>query len=212
MSITRLVVLGAVRVFQPVHGYFLRRELMTWRVDEWANINPGSVYNALRQLTKDGFLEELTEEHDPSESSDGRPPPTSYRLTNDGETEFVVLLRGALWEVNAFDPSPILACVSFMWALTRQEVIEAFEHRIVDIDAKVRAASYEIDRVLTSPATPDYVQEMFHITSGRLRAEQAWSRDLLERLRAGEYVFSDEPGYGDPGRFGAGRPPNQDAI
>ena len=47
-NITRLVVLGAVRQFEPVHGYFLRRELMTWHVDEWANIQPGSIYNALK--------------------------------------------------------------------------------------------------------------------------------------------------------------------
>ena len=41
-SPTRLVVLGAVHQFQPVHGYFLRRELLTWRVDEWANIQKRS--------------------------------------------------------------------------------------------------------------------------------------------------------------------------
>lgn len=59
MSTTRLLVLGAVRIFQPVHGYYLRRELLTWRADQWAALNPGSVYNALKTLTKDGFLEEV---------------------------------------------------------------------------------------------------------------------------------------------------------
>jgi hypothetical protein len=37
MSSTRLLMLGAVRIFQPVHGYFVRRELLTWRVDQWAS-------------------------------------------------------------------------------------------------------------------------------------------------------------------------------
>ena len=50
MSSTRLLILGAVRIFQPVHGYFVRRELLTWRVEQWAKINPGSIYNALRTL------------------------------------------------------------------------------------------------------------------------------------------------------------------
>jgi hypothetical protein len=42
MSSTRLLILGAVRIFQPVHGYFVRRELLSWRADQWAKINPGS--------------------------------------------------------------------------------------------------------------------------------------------------------------------------
>ena len=57
MSTTRLVVLGAIRQFQPVHGYFLRRELMSWHVDEWAKIQPGSIYNALRTLEADHYIE-----------------------------------------------------------------------------------------------------------------------------------------------------------
>ena len=48
MSVTRLLVLGAVRIFQPAHGYLVRRELLSWRVEEWANVQPGSIYHALR--------------------------------------------------------------------------------------------------------------------------------------------------------------------
>ena len=59
MSANRLLILGAVRIFQPVHGYFVRRELMSWHADAWANLNPGSIYNALRTLTREGFLEEV---------------------------------------------------------------------------------------------------------------------------------------------------------
>jgi DNA-binding PadR family transcriptional regulator len=58
VSPTRLLILGAVRIFQPVHGYLVRRELMSWQVDRWAHLNPGSVYNALRSLARDGYLEE----------------------------------------------------------------------------------------------------------------------------------------------------------
>ncbi len=38
---TRLLVLGAVSLFEPVNGYQIRRELMSWEVDRWAHINPG---------------------------------------------------------------------------------------------------------------------------------------------------------------------------
>ena len=56
---TRLLVLGAVRIFQPAHGYLVRRELLSWDVENWAAINPGSIYNMLRTLTRDGLLEEV---------------------------------------------------------------------------------------------------------------------------------------------------------
>ena len=42
---TRLLVLGAVSLFEPVNGYQIRRELMSWEVDRWAHINPGSIYS-----------------------------------------------------------------------------------------------------------------------------------------------------------------------
>jgi hypothetical protein len=88
MSATRLLVLGAVRIFQPIHGYDLRRELMSWHADEWANISFGSIYFALKKMTADGLLEEVD-----TGRSGGRPEKTRYRLTAAGETEFQSLLR-----------------------------------------------------------------------------------------------------------------------
>jgi DNA-binding PadR family transcriptional regulator len=194
MSTTRLVVLGAVRVFQPVHGYFLRRELMSWQVDEWANINPGSIYNALQALTREGFLEEVD-----GPSTDGHATRTTYQLTAAGETEFMTLLRAAMWEVERFDPQPIMASLSFMGALTRQEAVEAFEHRITEIDALVLSSTRAVEQVQQRPTMPEFVREMFDLTVGRLRSEQDWARGLVKRLRDGEYAFSDDADEGPSG-------------
>ena len=119
-STTRLVVLGAIYQFQPVHGYFLRRELLTWNVDEWANIQPGSIYNALRSLKKDGYVVETG-----TEVEGNRPERTVFEMTPEGEAEFFKLLREALWTVRTFDPKPVMALTSFMFALSRQEVLQA---------------------------------------------------------------------------------------
>ena len=74
MSATRLLLLGTVRIFQPVHGYFVRRELLSWHADAWAHLNPGSVYNGLRSLVREGFVAEVG-----TETEGGRPavPPTA---------------------------------------------------------------------------------------------------------------------------------------
>ena len=53
---TRMLILGAVALFEPVNGYQIRRELLSWQVDRWAKTNPGSIYHGLTSLTNLGHL------------------------------------------------------------------------------------------------------------------------------------------------------------
>lgn len=188
MSVTRLLLLGTVRIFQPVHGYFVRRELLSWQADEWANLNPGSVYNGLRSLARDGFVEEVG-----TETEGGRPARTTYRLTGDGETEFLRLLRDALWNVSRFETADLMAAWSFAWTLKRDEVITALEARVEQIEASGRAVGFAIEDIRTHPDTPATVAEHYRLGQARLDGEAAWARQLLERLKAGEYWFDGEP-------------------
>ncbi|WP_240232704.1 PadR family transcriptional regulator [Devosia lacusdianchii] len=192
-TITRLVVLGAVRQFQPVHGYFLRRELMTWHVDEWANIQPGSIYNALRSLKQDGYIAESG-----TEASGKRPERTIYQITPQGDVELMRLLRQAVWTVETFDTKPVMALTSFMFLLSRSEVIAALKFRMTEIDARIASNGFDIGDVKRSSTTPSYVREIFELSSLRLRAEQEWSKGLFERINAGEYVFAGEGNRAPP--------------
>ncbi|MET1059968.1 MAG: hypothetical protein ABWX84_10235 [Nocardioides sp.] len=38
---TRMLLLGAVALFEPVNGYQIRRELVSWQIDRWAHVTPG---------------------------------------------------------------------------------------------------------------------------------------------------------------------------
>jgi len=188
MSATRLLLLGTVRIFQPVHGYLVRRELLSWHADSWAHLNPGSVYNGLRSLARDGFVAEVG-----TEAEGGRPARTTYRLTDDGESEFMMLLRSMLWNVSPHDPANLMAAWSFAWALKREEVIAALEHRIEQIGGSARASEFAVENILASPGTPDTVVEHFRLTRARMHGEALWAGELIERLRAGAYWFEDEP-------------------
>ena len=53
---TPLLLLGVVGILGPVNGYQIRRELLSWQVDKWANVNPGSIYHALGKLSDSGDL------------------------------------------------------------------------------------------------------------------------------------------------------------
>ena len=79
VSATRLLVLGAIRTMQPVHGYVVRRELVSWRLEETTNVKPGSIYGAIRTLVKDGCVAV----HERS-GGDDRPERTTLRADRGG--------------------------------------------------------------------------------------------------------------------------------
>jgi len=190
MSTTRLLVLGAVRIFQPAHGYLVRRELASWQVDSWARLNPGSIYNALRTLTNEGLLTQSTE---PAPAAGGGPVPRrSYRLTAEGESEFHRLTRDALWQLHPYEPDWLLAGLSFWWVLTRDEVLDALTSRRTLIEARIKGLGYATTDVRTDRSTPDHVVEHFLVHEQHLRGELSWLHGVEARIRAGEYAFAGE--------------------
>ena len=196
MSVTRMLVLGAVRIFQPTHGYFVRRELASWQVAEWAHLNPGSIYNALRALTKDGLLiEETAEKAEPTERAQKteKAEKTRYLLTVDGDTEFVRLVREGLWKLHPYEPGWLLGGMSFWWVLTREEVLAALEARAALLTARISGSTFAAaDFPATAAGSPDHVVEMFRIQESVLNGELAWVHAASDRIRGGAYGFSGE--------------------
>jgi DNA-binding PadR family transcriptional regulator len=180
MSSTRLLVLGVVRIFQPVHGYDVRRELLSWRVDQWANVAPGSIYNALKSMTRDALLEIVG-----TDQVGGRPERTTYRLTNDGENEFQALLREALWRVRQ-PVDPLMPALCFMPVLNRDELIAALKNRIPQVRGQLEHVDFAIAQ-LPNPGTPEHVKELYRLSAARVAAEVPWAEALIQRLERGEY-------------------------
>jgi DNA-binding PadR family transcriptional regulator len=197
VSPTRLLVLGVVRIFQPVHGYWVRRELLSWGVQDWGHVNPGSIYHALRAMARDGAIEEVATDEVAGEVHGGRPARTSYRLTLDGEQEFFGLLRTALWTLDD-DPTTVLAGLCFMITLPRDEVVEAMRTRSGLLEAKVQVAERNMGHAVGARLAPPHSAEVVAVQVARWRAEQAWAVDLADRVRAGALRFRPEPGWDDP--------------
>lgn len=190
-STTRLLVLGVVKLFQPVHGYEVRRELLSWRAQEWASVQPGSIYNALKTLTRDGLLEIAS-----TDQVGGRPERTTYRLTQAGNEEFRTLLREEWWTVRP-PIDPLMAAASFLTEIPRAEAIAALEHRAAQVHGMVRHLQFGIDGH-DGTDSPLHVREMLRLMTARIAAELAWSEQLLDRLRRGEYITADEPPWQPP--------------
>jgi DNA-binding PadR family transcriptional regulator len=196
-STTRLLVLGVVKMFQPVHGYVVRRELASWRAQEWASIQPGSIYNALKSLTREGYLEIVG-----TNQVGGRPERTTYRLTTPGEEEFHTLLREEWWTVRP-PIDPMMAAISFLGAVTRDEALAALEHRAAQIHGMVRHLEFGIE-AHTGADSPYHVREMMQLMNARLLSEIGWAKQFTERLRNGEYNTASDP----PWRPASAPPPS----
>ncbi len=188
-STTRLLVLGVVRIFQPVHGYDVRRELVSWHAEEWANVAPGSIYNALKSLTRDGLIEVVG-----TKQIGGRPERTTYKLTGKGETEMDELLRETLWTVR-MPVDPLVAAISLLGFLDRKELMTALDARAAKITGDLKHAEYVI-AAIDDIETPDHVREMMRLIYARVGAELEWSRAFKARLAAGEYRTLGDPTWG----------------
>lgn len=184
MSATRLLVLGCLADWGEAHGYRIIKELTSWGANEWANVNPGSIYHALKQGTQEGYLEDRY--------STEKPGRVDYRITAAGREEFLRLLRDALREPE-HRPDMIAAGLAMLPALPRAEVIELLEERLRKLQFECEEVAPHLEhREELIRHGIEHVVELFHFWVDTNQAAARWTEGLLERLRAGAYVMADE--------------------
>jgi DNA-binding PadR family transcriptional regulator len=199
MTPVRLLVLGLMRVAQPVHGYVIRRELMTWHLGDWANVQPGSIYSAIATLEKDGLVEAVPDDDEPSRGP-GRPK-RRYRVTGEGEKEFQTGLREAWWKVE-HGSEPLIPALCLMPFASRRELVAALGARISQLEGEVQQLRFQRESIRDGATgedgeIPDHVREILEFTSTRLESEIEWSRRFRRRLEEGRYWFADEERDGE---------------
>lgn len=186
---TRLLVLGVVRIFEPAHGYLLLQELNSWRVDQWANVKPGSIYSTLRTLRKDGLLE-IVEAPEP----EGSAAKTSYRTTPSGIAEFERLVRHSITDVGSPSIATTMSGIGFLPFFPRAEIIALFRERLAALQAETATLSGTVRGFAEhGPQAPPHVVEHFHFMSSNIQGNLDWTAGLIARLEGGAYSFLGEP-------------------
>jgi DNA-binding PadR family transcriptional regulator len=188
VSATRLLVLGVVRMYGQAHGYQVRRELLGWSADKWANVAPGSIYHALKKMAGERLIEEV-----PGAAEAHGPDRVAYRLTADGEAEFQVLLEKMLStpDGSAQDSYGLAAAITFLTALPRERAISLLLHRLTHLDGQHAAARSLLDNS-ADWGQPPHVSELYRLWLASLDSTLEWARSLVARLEAGEYTMADE--------------------
>jgi len=182
MSATRMMILGLVQWMQPVHGYDVRRELLSWSADKWANVQPGSIYHALRKLAEEELLREVA-----TEQVGARPARTTYEITDKGAAEFQTLLRNSWWSL-ATPPDPFMAAFSFLPALPRAEASAALRNRAVQLGAGIQQMQALIGADWAD-SKPVYVTWMWELGIERAQAEIRWCERIAGLIEKDEPYF-----------------------
>ncbi len=180
MSTTRLLILGLVRWVQPVHGYDVRRELLSWHADEWANVAPGSIYHALKKLAQEGLLREVA-----TEQVGARPARTRYEITEAGEREFQTLLRRYWWEYRQ-PIDPFFAAFAFLPALGQREAVAALRNRARNLRGHAEFVRTAIDRGGFDGNEPPHTFELFRLMMARSETEAQWCDEVADLVAAGD--------------------------
>ncbi|WP_432165721.1 PadR family transcriptional regulator [Streptomyces sp. bgisy031] len=186
MSAIRLLVLGAVRQHGRAHGYQVRNDLEYWGAHEWSNAKPGSIYHALKQMAKQGFLVA----HEIAPSTAGGPPRTEYEITDKGTEEFLTLLRKAL---VAYDQKPdiLSAALGFIVDLPRREAVELLRRRVDGIEEWRRAVA-EYYTPEDGPERLGHIGEIMNFWVHSADSGAEWTRGLIGRIEGGAYTFAGE--------------------
>lgn len=175
MTLVRLFVLGLLRE-GPRHGYDLHRWLEQSRADLWADILPGSIYHALRQMEREGLVVvEATERA-------GNRTRAVYAITAAGREAYDWLLREGWQQPRPAFPAALYTLLTFGDHLPAPFLREAVQGQIAALEREVAAwdegeAAKERYGVL-----PPWGRAMFDNGRAHLDADLRLLRAVLARL------------------------------
>ncbi|MBL8925112.1 MAG: PadR family transcriptional regulator [Pseudonocardia sp.] len=171
----------------PVHGYELRKQLST-RLGGLRVISYGSLYPALRRLTRAGLIVEDAATPDGTWTRRAR---RVYRITAEGKERFAELLADS--GPQSFDDDGFgvhLAFFSRTPAEIRMRILEgrrrAVEERREGLRSVLARAGEQIDR---------YTRELHQLGLDASEREVRWLNELIQEERAAH----------EPGRSGSDR-------
>ncbi|GEM_PF-5516456 len=195
MNITKFVTLGLLGQMYEGSGYDIIHEIDKRLLSMWTDIKPGSVYNALSTLEKEGAIEQTGKEKDGS-----RPTKTLYKITNKGQDEY-----HKLQEESFMGLFP--AYYGFNLALVcnhdknPDQIKEYGEKAIIKIDGllhQIDSYQYKFDDKETKTELPTEVRDKFSKIlnlykaqlSFHLKAEKQWITEVINNAELFE-IFVD---------------------
>jgi DNA-binding PadR family transcriptional regulator len=172
----------------PVHGYELRKQLRV-RLGGFRVFSHGSVYPALRRLTRAGLIAEEEADRAAPDGSWSRRARRVYRITAEGKERLSEMLTECgphAWDDDGFGVH--LAFFSRTPAEVRMRILEGrrrtVEERREGLRAALARAGAQIDR---------YTRELHQLGLDSSEREVRWLNELIEHERAQQFRPPEGP-------------------
>lgn len=169
----RLFVLGLLRE-RPQHGYELHRWLERSQTDVWADVLPGSIYHALRQMQKEGFIEVQATEHTGNRSR------SIYSITTTGREAFARFLEEGWQQRLPGFPVALYTLLTFSQHLPPARLRDVIEQQIVNLTRELEQWRQGEVAKREAEVLPPWGQAMFQNGREHLEADLR----LLQRVLA----------------------------
>jgi DNA-binding PadR family transcriptional regulator len=194
VSSIRLFILGTLAASGPLHGHQIRQQAQSDRTEQWADVQVGSVYGALKRLASEELIREVR-----TERVGNRPERTVYEITGEGRRTLAAVRDQALRELTRTnDP--------FDLALAQSRDLP--EEVLTEIVANRLAGLRVLESSLRHRAETDdiYLNEaermiMRHLVE-RAAAEARWHEEVLSRMP--KIAADFQAGIGGPHQGTAG--------
>jgi DNA-binding PadR family transcriptional regulator len=169
----RLLVLGLLER-EPMHGYEIQKWLEISHTELWADVLPGSIYHALRQMEKEGLVEvQATEQR-------GHRARAIYALTEAGRAMFWRLLREGWQQVPRTFPSDLYTLLTFSHRLSSEERRVGLQTMLVALEKELSQWGEGEQAKKEAIAFPTFLQAVFDNAREHLEANIRLVRRLLE--------------------------------
>jgi DNA-binding PadR family transcriptional regulator len=126
----RLMILGLLKL-KELSGYEIQQVLQTSQTDVWAGVLPGSIYHALKKMDKEGLVQVSSVEQT------GHRIKAIYKITAQGESEFIKLLKESLREKSVGLPSTLYTAMAFLRELPLKEQLEGLQEQKVVLEKEL---------------------------------------------------------------------------
>jgi DNA-binding PadR family transcriptional regulator len=181
VNLTRLMVLGTLSRYGPLHGHQIRRIAEVTNVGEWGGVSVGALYRDLRVMERDGLVERIR-----TEQVGRRPERTVYQVTAEGRLELTTLRERAIKLAAAAGPDPLGVALSFgASGMDTGELRDMLRARRGRLAVSAEEITAERQRLEAKGYISGLQAEIMRRSQIHLEAEVRWHDELDTALAAG---------------------------
>lgn len=179
MNISKFVVLGTLDMLGIASGYDIIRELDKKMISKWTNVKKGSIYNALKSLSKSGDIKEVRQV-----KQGAYPTMTLYEVTDQGRNSFDKMQEQAFLGIYPLFLGFKLA-LKFNIRRTPDEIRAWAEKACEVIENTIKGMDAYLDSLADNSAEKESYAFFIEHDRMLLLEEERWIKMAAQRVETG---------------------------